>query len=169
MSETPIIRRGPDAPLFQSIASDVEIGENVTIWQFVNLYGCKIGAGSYVGPFVEIQRTSSVGKRCKISSHTLICEGVCIKDNVFIGHHVSFATDRFPQAINEEGALTTRDDWKLEPITVEKGAVIGSGSVILGKVVIGEGAIVGAGSVVTKSVEPFTVVAGNPAKFLRKV
>jgi len=146
------------------IAEDVILGENVTFSKFINLYGCSIGDNTKVGAFVEIQKNARVGKNCKISSHTFICEGVSIEDNVFIGHNVTFINDTYPRATNPEGALQTEKDWKVEPTTVKQGASIGSGATILANVTIGERAIVGAGSVVTRDVPAGTIVAGNPAR-----
>ena len=154
---------------FSRIAADVKLGKGVEIYDFVNLYGCDIGDGSKIGTFVEIQKGAKVGKRCKISSHTFICEGVTIEDECFIGHHVVFINDRFPAAVNFDGSLQADADWKLVETRVCKRASIGSGAVILCGVTIGEGAMVGAGSVVTKDVPPHTVVAGNPSKKLRQV
>ena len=154
---------------FQSIADDVKLGRDVKIFEFVNLYGCEIGDESRVGAFVEIQRGATVGRRVKISSHTFICEGVQIEDQVFVGHGVTFINDRYPSAVNDQGELQTGDDWKVVPTIVRKRASIGSGSTILCGVEIGEGAIVGAGSVVTKNVPAGSIVAGNPARVLRQV
>jgi UDP-2-acetamido-3-amino-2,3-dideoxy-glucuronate N-acetyltransferase len=154
---------------YLSIASDVRLGNNVKLATFINLYGCFIDDNTKVGAFVEIQKNARVGKNCKVSSHTFICEGVTIEDNVFIGHNVTFVNDRFPRATNQEGGLKTDDDWKVEPTLVKTGASIGSGATILGNLVIGESAIVGAGSTVTKDVPPYSIVAGNPAKFIRKI
>jgi len=145
------------------------ISDDVKLSKFINLYGCCIGDNTKIGAFVEIQKNSLIGKNCKISSHTFICEGVTIEDNVFIGHNVAFINDSFPRATTKDGNLQTQADWKVEPILVKKGASIGSGSTILSNVVIGENALVGAGSVVTKNVPPDTIAAGNPAKILRKV
>ncbi len=152
---------------YQSIAPDVKLGENVKIYNFVNLYGCEIGDHSKIGTFVEIQKGAKIGRYCKISSHSFICEGVVIEDEVFIGHHVVFINDRFPRATNEAGQLQAEADWQVRPTIVKKRASIGSGAVILCDLEIGEGAIVGAGSVVTKSVPAGQVVAGNPARPLR--
>ena len=152
---------------FVCIAPSVKLGKDVRLSKFINLYGCEIGDETKIGAFVEIQKNASVGKRCKISSHTFICEGVEIQDNVFIGHSVTFVNDSYPRATTPEGALQTEADWKVEKTLVKKGASIGSGSTILSKVTVGENAIVGAGSVVTKDVPANAVVAGNPAKFLR--
>ncbi len=149
------------------IAPDVKLGENVKIFAFVNLYGCAIGDNSKIGTFVEIQKGAVVGRNCKISSHTFICEGVTIEDEVFIGHGVTFINDLYPRATTASGGLQTEDDWKVIPTVVKKGAAIGSGATILAGVTIGEQAIVGAGSVVTRDVLPRTVVAGNPARVLR--
>lgn len=146
------------------ITSDVRLGERVSLHGFVNLYGCEIGDDTRIGCFVEIQKGVRVGARCKISSHTFICEGVTIADEVFIGHGVMFANDRHPRAARPDGGLMTEDDWKCLPVMVGKGASIGSGSTILGGVVIGEKAMVGAGSVVTRDVPAGTTVAGNPAR-----
>lgn len=154
---------------FKSIAPDVKLGENVKIHNFVNLYGCEIGDNTKIGVFVEIQKNAKVGKHCKISSHTFICEGVTIEDNVFIGHSVVFINDTYPRATNGNGRLQTQEDWKVEPILVKNGASIGSNCTILGNVTIGENAIVGAGSVVTRDVPPNTIVAGNPARFFRTI
>jgi acetyltransferase-like isoleucine patch superfamily enzyme len=154
---------------FVSIAPDVKLGKGVKIFRFVNLYGCTIGDNSKIGTFVEIQKNASVGKNCKISSHTFICEGVHIEDNVFIGHGVTFINDMFPRATNSDGSLQTESDWKVAETFVKKGASIGSGVTILANVTIGENAIVGAGSVVTKNVPSDSVVAGNPAKVIRKI
>lgn len=152
---------------FNRIASDVVLGRAVRIFGFANLYGCTIGDESRIGCFVEIQKNARVGSRCKISSHSFICEGVTIEDEVFIGHHVCFINDLLPRASQPGGTLQTDADWNVVPILVERRATIGSGAVILGGVTIGSGAIVGAGAVVTKSVAPRTVVAGNPARLLR--
>ena len=148
------------------ISDDVKLGKDVKLSKFINLYGCCIGDNTKIGAFVEIQKDSLIGKNCKISSHTFICEGVTIEDNVFIGHNVAFINDSFPRATTKDGNLQTQADWKVEPILVKKGASIGSGSTILSNVVIGENALVGAGSVVTKNVPSDTIAAGNPAKVL---
>lgn len=153
----------------RGIADDVKLGANVQIHNFANLYGCEIGANSRIGAFVEIQKGARIGKNCKISSHSFICEGVTVEDDVFVGHHVVFINDRYPKAVNARGELQTADDWTVRPTVVERGASIGSGSVILCDVTIGKHAIVGAGSVVTKSVPPRTIVAGNPARVVRAV
>jgi UDP-2-acetamido-3-amino-2,3-dideoxy-glucuronate N-acetyltransferase len=154
---------------FMSIAPDVKLGENVKIHNFVNLYGCEVGDGTKIGVFVEIQKNAKVGKNCKISSHTFICEGVTIEDNVFIGHSVVFINDTYPRATNGDGALQTEKDWKVEPILVKRGASIGSNCTILSNVTIGENAIIGAGSVVTRDVPPNVIVAGNPARLFRTI
>lgn len=155
--------------LYQCIADDVELGKDVSLSKFINLYGCKIGDETKVGAFVEIQKGAKVGCRCKISSHTFICEGVEIEDNVFIGHGVMFINDRYPRATTAEGHLQTEADWKVEGTVIKRGASIGSGATILSNTNIGESAIVGAGSVVTKDVPPNTIVAGNPARVLRYI
>ncbi len=154
---------------YQCIAPDVRLGRNVKLSKFINLYGCEIGDETIVGAFVEVQKNARIGKRCKISSHTFICEGVTIEDNVFIGHSVTFINDAYPRATNDDGTLQTEEDWKVESTLVKKGASIGSGSTILSKVTIGENAIVGAGSVVTKDVPANTIVAGTPARVLRSL
>ncbi len=151
------------------IAPDVKLGRDVKLSKFINLYGCEIGDETKIGAFVEIQKNASVGKRCKISSHTFICEGVQIEDNVFIGHGVTFINDSYPRATTPEGSLQTEADWKVERTVIKKGASIGSGATILSNTTVGENAIVGAGSVVTKDVPPNCIVAGNPAKFLRYI
>ena len=149
--------------------NNVTLGENVKIYDFVNAYGCSIDDGSKVGTFVEIQKEATIGKNCKISSHSFICEGVHIEDNVFVGHNVTFINDRFPRSTNTNGSLQTDADWEMEETWVKKGASIGSSVTILCGLTIGEGAIVGAGSVVTKNVPAFSIVAGNPAKVIRKI
>jgi acetyltransferase-like isoleucine patch superfamily enzyme len=151
---------------FLSIAPDVKLGKNVRLAKFINLYGCEIGDETKIGAFVEVQKNASIGCRCKISSHTFICEGVTIEDNVFVGHGVVFINDAYPRA-TAGGELQTQADWKVEKTVVKKGASIGSGATILSKVTIGENAIVGAGSVVTKDVPANSIVAGNPARVLR--
>jgi dTDP-4-amino-4,6-dideoxygalactose transaminase/acetyltransferase-like isoleucine patch superfamily enzyme len=152
---------------FNSISSDVKLGHNVRLSKFINLYGCQIGDETKIGSFVEVQKNARVGSRCKISSHSFVCEGVVIEDNVFIGHGVTFINDIYPRATTPEGALQTEADWKVEPTIVRKGASIGSGATILANVSVGENAIVGAGSVVTKDVPSNAIVAGNPARILR--
>ena len=154
---------------FVSIAPDVKLGKDVKLSKFINMYGCQVGDNTKIGAFVEIQKNATVGKNCKISSHTFVCEGVVIEDEVFIGHNVAFINDSYPRATAADGALQTEQDWKVEPTVVKKRASIGSGSTILSKVTIGENALVGAGSVVTKDVPANAVVAGNPAKILRYV
>jgi len=154
---------------FNCIAPDVKLGPGVKLSKFINLYGCTIGDDTKIGAFVEIQKNVTVGKRCKISSHTFICEGVQIEDEVFVGHGVVFINDSYPRATTGSGALQTEADWKVEPTVVKKGASIGSGATVLSKVTIGENAIVGAGAVVTKDVPPGTIVAGNPGRVLRKL
>ena len=149
------------------IGADVKLGKNVKLSNFINLYGCEIGDDTKIGAFVEIQKNARVGQRCKISSHTFICEGVTIEDNVFVGHNVTFINDSYPRATTPAGELQTEKDWKVETTLVKKGASIGSGVTILSNVVIGEYAIVGAGSVITKDVPPHSVVAGNPARVRR--
>lgn len=151
------------------IAPDVVLGKDVKIYSFVNLYGCEIGDESKIGAFVEIQRGAKIGKRVKVSSHTFICEGVTIEDEVFVGHSVSFINDRYPFATTENGSLQTEADWPLEQTLVQRRASIGTGSTILCGLTIGEGSIIGAGSVVTKDVPAGAVVAGNPARFMRWV
>ena len=153
---------------FNSIAPDVKLGKGVKLSKFVNLYGCDVGDETKIGAFVEIQKNARVGNRCKVQSHTFICEGVEIEDNAFIGHGVTFTNDKYPRATTEKGELQTDADWKVEKTLVKKGASIGSGATILSNLTIGEGAIVGAGSVVTKSVPAGAIVAGNPAKMLRE-
>jgi acetyltransferase-like isoleucine patch superfamily enzyme len=152
-----------------SISDDVKLGKDVRLARFINLYGCEVGDETKIGTFVEIQKNAVVGKRCKISSHTFICEGVVIEDNVFIGHGVMFINDSYPRATAAGGQLQTEADWKVERTTIKKGASIGTGSTILANVTIGENAIVGAGSVVTKDVPPNAIVAGNPARVLRYI
>lgn len=152
---------------FVCIAPDVKLGKDVRLSKFINMYGCSVGDETKIGAFVEIQKNATVGKRCKISSHTFVCEGVAIEDNVFIGHSVTFINDSYPRATTASGELQTEADWKVEATVVRKGASIGSGSTILSNVTIGENAIVGAGSVVTKDVPPNAIVAGNPANVLR--
>lgn len=155
--------------LYQCIAEDVVLGKDVYISKFVNAYGCKIGDRTKIGSFVEIQKGVTIGADCKVSSHTFICEGVTIKDRVFIGHNVTFINDKYPRATNPNGSMQTEADWAVIPIVVEEGVAIGSGTTILCGVTIGAGAIVGAGSVVTKNVLPGETRAGNPARCIRKV
>jgi len=154
---------------YLSIAPSVKLGQNVKLSKFINLYGCEIGDETKIGAFVEIQKNARVGKNCKISSHTFVCEGVDIEDNVFVGHNVAFINDTYPRATTEGGQMQTEGDWKVERTFVRKGASIGSGCTILANVTIGENAIVGAGSVVTKDVPPHSIVFGNPAKVRRYI
>ncbi|MRR05852.1 MAG: N-acetyltransferase [Deltaproteobacteria bacterium] len=154
---------------YACITEDVQLGKNVKLSKFINLYGCSIGDNTKIGSFVEIQKNASIGKNCKVSSHTFICEGVQVEDDVFIGHGVTFINDTFPRATNPGGRLQTEEDWQVERTIIRKGASIGSGATILSKVTIGENAIVGAGSVVTKDVPRNVIVAGNPARFLREI
>lgn len=155
-------------PLYQCIAPNVKLGQRVKIYAFTNLYGCEIGDDVKIGTFVEIQKGVRVGNRCKISSHSFLCEGVTLEDEVFIGHGVTFINDRFPKATNATGTLQTEDDWACVPTTVKRGAAVGSGATVLCGITIGEGATIGAGSVVTKDVPAGAVVAGNPARVLRR-
>jgi UDP-2-acetamido-3-amino-2,3-dideoxy-glucuronate N-acetyltransferase len=156
-------------PLFQRIASDVKLGKNTRVFSFVNLYGCEIGDDVKIGAFVEIQKGVKIGNRCKISSHTFICEGVTLEDEVFVGHGVNFTNDRFPRAANNGGQLQTEADWTCIPTLVKRGASIGSGSTLLCGITVGENALIGAGSVVTKNVPPHSVVAGNPARVIKSL
>jgi acetyltransferase-like isoleucine patch superfamily enzyme len=151
------------------IADDVRLGENVKLSKFINAYGCSIGDNTKIGAFVEIQKNATIGKNCKISSHTFICEGVTIEDEVFVGHSVAFINDSYPRATTADGALQTEADWKVETTRVKKGASIGSGCTILSRITIGENAMIGAGSVVTHDVPDNAIVAGNPANFLRNI
>jgi UDP-2-acetamido-3-amino-2,3-dideoxy-glucuronate N-acetyltransferase len=153
----------------QRIASDVRLGQDVRIYDFVNLYGCSIGDRTKIGAFVEIQKGAVIGSDCKISSHSFICEGVTIEDGVFIGHHVVFTNDRYPRATNANGKLQSEQDWTVEETIVKRNASIGSGSVILCNVCVGENALVGAGSVVTKNVPANAIVAGSPARLIRYI
>jgi acetyltransferase-like isoleucine patch superfamily enzyme len=154
---------------YQCIAPSVKLGKDVKLSKFINLYGCEVGDGTKIGAFVEIQKNATVGKNCKISSHTFVCEGVTIEDGVFIGHGVMFINDSYPRAVTEGGEMQTEADWKVERSIIKKGASVGSGSTILANVTIGENALVGAGSVVTKDVPANAIVAGNPAKVLRYI
>lgn len=154
---------------FVCIAPDVKLGRDVKLSKFINLYGCEVGDETKIGAFVEIQKNATVGKRCKISSHTFICEGVSIEDNVFIGHGVMFINDLYPRATTARGGMQTEADWHVERTVVKKGASIGSGATILANTCIGENSIVGAGAVVTKDVPANTIVAGNPARILRQI
>jgi acetyltransferase-like isoleucine patch superfamily enzyme len=158
-----------DTEKFLAIAPDVKLGRDVRLARFINLYGCSVGDESKIGAFVEIQKNATVGRRCKISSHTFICEGVTIEDHVFVGHGVTFINDSYPRATTADGELQTESDWKVEPTRVRKGASIGSGATILCNVEIGEHAIVGAGSVVTRDVPAHAIVAGNPARVIRSL
>jgi acetyltransferase-like isoleucine patch superfamily enzyme len=154
---------------YNCISDDVKLGTNIRLAKFINLYGCEIGDDTKIGAFVEIQKNASIGNRCKISSHTFICEGVVIEDNVFIGHGVMFINDRYPRATAANGNLQTEDNWKVERTVIMKGASIGSGATILSNTNIGENAIVGAGSVVVNDVPSNAIVAGNPARVLRYI
>jgi acetyltransferase-like isoleucine patch superfamily enzyme len=158
----------PERPEFSRIAHDVKLGKDVRIFAFVNLYGCSIGDNSKIGTFVEIQKNAKIGRNVKVSSHTFICEGVQIEDDVFVGHNVSFINDKYPRATSDGGELQTEADWQVVSTVVKRGASIGTSCTILCGVTIGEFAIVGAGSVVTRDVPPNTIVAGNPARSLRK-
>jgi acetyltransferase-like isoleucine patch superfamily enzyme len=154
---------------YLSIAPDVKLGREVKLSKFINLYGCEIGDETKIGAFVEIQKNATVGRHCKISSHTFICEGVMIEDNVFVGHSVAFINDTYPRSTTAEGQLQTEADWKVEKTVVKKGASIGSGSTILSKVTIGENSIIGAGSVVTRDIPPNSIAYGNPARVHRQI
>ena len=154
---------------FVCIAPDVKLGKDVKLAKFINLYGCEIGDETKIGAFVEIQKNATVGRRCKISSHTFICEGVTIEDHVFVGHGVVFINDSYPRATTPDGSLQTESDWKVEQTVVKSGASIGSGATILANVTIGERAIIGAGAVVTRDIPPDSIVAGNPARVLRSL
>ena len=154
---------------FVCIAPDVKLGKDVKLAKFINLYGCEIGDETKIGAFVEIQKNATVGRRCKISSHTFICEGVTIEDHVFVGHGVVFINDSYPRATTPDGSLQTEADWKVEQTLVKAGASIGSGATILANVTIGERAIIGAGAVVTRDIPPDSIVAGNPARVLRSL
>ena len=151
----------------QRIAPDVKLGRDVRIYAFTNLYGCEIGDETKIGTFVEIQKGARIGKRCKVSSHTFICEGVTVEDEVFIGHNVTFINDRYPRATRDDGGLQTDADWQCVPTVIKRGASIGSSATLLCGITVGEGAVVGAGSVVTNNVPAYTVVAGNPARVLK--
>jgi len=154
---------------YLSIAPDVKLGHGVKLSKFINLYGCEIGDETKIGAFVEIQKNATVGKRCKISSHTFICEGVTLEDNVFVGHGVAFINDTYPRSTAQNGQLQTEADWKVEKTLVKKGASIGSGSTVLSKVTIGENSIIGAGSVVTRDIPPNSIAYGNPARVRRQI
>lgn len=162
------IYRMTNDDILKRIAPDVKLGTNVKIAPFVNLYGCSIDDETRIGPFVEIQKNAFIGKRCKIQSHTFICEGVTIEDEVMVGHGVMFINDRDPRAVNQDGSLKTDDDWICTPTIIKKRASIGSNATILCGITVGEGALVGAGAVVTRDVPPKTIVAGNPARILKK-
>ncbi len=153
----------------QQIAANVKLGKDVRIFGFTNLYGCEIGDESKVGTFVEIQKGAKIGRRCKISSHTFICEGVTLEDEVFVGHGVMFTNDLLPRAANPDGSLQTDADWSCQPTLVKRGASIGSNATLLCGITVGEGSIIGAGAVVTKDVPAGVIVVGNPAKILRRV
>jgi len=159
----------PSQHLFQRIAPDVKLGRNVRLHDFINLYGCEIGDDVKIGPFVEIQKGAKIGSRCKISSHTFICEGVTLEEGVFVGHGVTFTNDRHPRATNRQGELQTEADWVCIPTLVKRGASIGSGATVLCGITIGENAMIGAGSVVTRDVPAGTIVAGNPARVRRSI
>jgi UDP-2-acetamido-3-amino-2,3-dideoxy-glucuronate N-acetyltransferase len=160
---------GTDPSGFRKIAPDVKLGLGVKVYDFTNLYGCEIGDFSKIGTFVEIQKGARIGKRCKISSHSFVCEGVTIEDDVFLGHNVTFINDRYPRAVNQEGKPQSETDWTCVATLVKRGASIGSSATLLCGVTVGENAIVGAGSVVTRDVAPNTIVAGNPARAIRKL
>lgn len=159
----------PESRPYCLIAPDVRLGRDVRIYSFTNLYGCEIGDETKIGTFVEIQKGARIGRRCKISSHTFICEGVTIEDEVFVGHNVTFINDLYPRATTADGRLQTEADWECRPTLVKRGASIGSGATLLAGVTVGEYALVGAGSVVTRDVPAYTVVAGNPARILRRL
>lgn len=154
---------------YRCVSADVRLGKDVKLSQFVNLYGCEVGDNTKIGAFVEIQKNAKVGASCKISSHTFVCEGVTIEDDVFVGHGVVFINDMYPRATTTSGQLQTEKDWKVEKTLIKKGASIGSGATILANVTIGDNSIVGAGSVVTRDVPANVIVAGNPAKVMRKI
>lgn len=166
---TPLISTSHRDEMLCRIAPDVQLGRGVRLYAFVNLYGCAIGDETSIGTFVEIQKGVRIGARCKIQSHTFICEGVTIEDGVFVGHNVNFINDRYPRAVAPNGRPQGTGDWELRPTLVRERAAIGTGSVILSDVIIGEGAIVGAGSVVTKNVPSGALVVGNPARIVRKL
>jgi len=158
---------GVQSSTLKRIASDVTMGKGVSICDFTNLYGCEIGDLTRIGPFVEVQKGARIGSRCKVSSHSFICEGVTLEDEVFVGHNVTFTNDLFPKAANPDGMLKADDDWTCIPTLIKRGAAIGSGSTLLCGITVGESALVGAGSVVTSDVPPNAVVAGNPARVLK--
>lgn len=153
----------------KKISSDVKLGKNVVLNNFINLYGCTIGDETKIGPFVEVQKNATIGKRCKISSHTFVCEGVTIEDGVFVGHGVMFINDKYPGATNDSGKIQTEEDWEVIPTVVKRGASIGSNATLLCGITVGFGSIVGAGSVVVNDVPDNVIVAGNPAKIIRKI
>lgn len=157
--------------MLKKVSEDVKLGENVVIHDFVNLYGCEIGGNTKIGAFVEVQKGVKIGRDCKISSHTFICDGVEIEDGVFIGHNVTFINDNYPRSVNSEGKIEKETDWhdRFKKTLIKRSASIGSSATILGGVIIGEGAVIGAGAVVTKDVEPHTIVAGVPARILRRL
>jgi acetyltransferase-like isoleucine patch superfamily enzyme len=152
-----------------AISGDVKLGENVKLAKFINLYGCSIGDNTKIGAFVEVQKNAYIGRNCKVSSHTFICEGVIVEDDVFIGHNVTFINDVYPRATTSAGQLQTEADWVCGKTVIKQGASIGSSATLLCGITVGEHAIVGAGSVVTKDVPPYTIVAGNPARILRMI
>jgi acetyltransferase-like isoleucine patch superfamily enzyme len=156
------------SPIHQLVASDVKLGRNVRISEFVNLYGCEIGDETKIGPFVEVQKGARIGTRCKISSHSFICEGVTIEDAVFVGHGVIFVNDRYPRATKRNGQLKTEADWECQRTFIKRGASIGSNATLLGGITVGQNAIIGAGSVVTKDVPANAIVAGNPARIMSR-
>ena len=158
----------PTQPDYCRISPDVKLGKGVRIFAFVNLYGCEVGDDTKIGTFVEIQKGVKVGRRCKISSHSFLCEGVTLEDDVFIGHNVTFTNDRYPRATNADGALQTEKDWACIPTLIKKGASVGSSVTLLCGITVGENAVIGAGSVVTRDVPANTTVAGNPARILKK-
>jgi acetyltransferase-like isoleucine patch superfamily enzyme len=161
--------KGDSSDRFLAVAPDVRLGQNVTIARFINLYGCSIGDNTKLGTFVEVQKNATIGRNCKISSHSFICEGVTIEDGVFVGHGVTFINDTYPRAVTESGELQSESDWKVEATIVRKGASIGSGATILSNITIGENALIGAGSTVTRDVPANAVVAGNPARIFRYI
>jgi len=169
MKNTKDAHKNDDGSTYLCVAPDVRLGRDVKLSKFINLYGCEIGDETKIGAFVEVQKNAQIGKRCKISSHSFVCEGVVIEDNVFIGHGVTFINDSYPRATSDEGRLQTEADWSVERTVVKTGASIGSGATILSRLTIGENAIVGAGSTVTKDVPENAIVAGNPAKILRNL
>ena len=153
----------------KNVAKDVELGKNVVLNDFINLYGCRIGDNTKIGTFVEVQKNATIGRNCKIQSHTFICEGVTIEDEAFVGHGVMFINDRYPRSASDTGELQTEADWEVVATVIKKGASIGSNATILCGVIVGEGAIIGAGSVVTKDIPPNTIAAGNPAREIRRL